>query len=76
MKKINHVFILLLSLSFFSCTPVAIENYCDWVVVYKGYAYSGYFIFKKDTILSENVYLLEYDYNRYELGDTIKCKEL
>ncbi len=77
MRKIKHVLFLLSLLIFCSCrNPVAIEKYCGWIVVYtSASAFGGdYFILKKDTALSDNVHLLEYDFDRFNVGDSIKCK--
>ena len=77
MKKL--LIFLIVALSFTACnndTPVPIENYCDGIVMEKrnsGWHYKCYVDLKYNGIIIEGVKIYEIDYEKYSIGDTIKC---
>jgi len=58
-----------------SCgTKEPIERYCGGVIVYKGDAPIGdWFELKYDGELTGRIYLHKIDFEKYSIGDTIKC---
>ena len=58
-----------------SCaTKEPVEKYCGGVIVYKGDAPVGnWFEIKYNGKITGRVYLYKLDYDKYDVGDTIKC---
>ena len=79
MKKIQKFvcFIIILS-CLYSCNPEPIENYRGGIICEKKQNRFEYYQFKIKYINNQHkyaykrVYVLDFDYNKYNLGDTIK----
>ena len=75
-RKRNLLYILL-AVGFFSCTMQPIDNYGGAIVHKKDAPPAGerfmLQINTKDGSMLRTVYVSEFDYKRYEVGDTIKA---
>jgi len=72
--KINTFFVyVLLSLLFISCYERDVCNFSGLQVVAKGKT-KCWFKFRMDGVITNRVYVVEYDWNSYNIGDTINCK--
>lgn len=70
------IYFLLLSLSLMSCDKQPIEKYCSGIIIdkYKNNSHSSTWIdIKYNGNIINNIYLYNVDYDKYEIGDTIKC---
>lgn len=75
----KFIVFLLLTISFISCRIERerdINDYCGCQIVEKGrYINNGdmWFKFRKNKRITKQIYFVEYDWNRYIVGDTIIC---
>lgn len=74
--KINGFFAyLLLSAVLTSCTEQDVCNYNGNQIIEKAEAPVGkWFRFRKDGEITGRVYVVEYDWNKYNVGDTLYCR--
>lgn len=72
----GHWLNLMLAAVLFSCTNI--EDPCQYEgnqIVEKNSALVGrWFKFRKDGNITERVYVLEFDWEHYNLGDTLHCR--
>ena len=73
----RHFFYALLAVVFISCTPEPIENYKGSIVYKKenppaGMRFELKYKYKESKYDFKTVYVLELDWNKYQVGDTIK----
>ena len=73
----KHFFYCLIALVFISCTPEPIENHKDCIIYEKqnktsGMRFSLKYKNKNGKYYFKRVYVLELDWNKYNVGDTIK----
>jgi len=76
--KSKLIIIFLASIFAYSChySPYDICNYEGKQIVEKGESEAGYHYFKirNDGMITNRIYITEYDWNCYNEGDFIKCK--
>jgi hypothetical protein len=74
-KLISILIYMLLSVILISCSEKDVCNYNGYQIVVKSDALVGkFFRFRKDGIITGRVYVVEYDWNRYNVGDTLYCQ--
>jgi len=74
MRTIIKLLIISIILISTGCNQVPIERYCSGIIISKSHKLTGYKIrLKYDGIITNNIYITKYDYERFNIGDTIKC---
>ncbi len=70
----KNIIISFLCVFLFSCEkPESIYKYCGYQVVSKS-PLSSTIKFRKDTIVTDYIHIITYDFDNIQVGDTIKCK--
>jgi hypothetical protein len=74
-SKIIKNIIIIMVILVTSCTEQDVCNYNGGQIVDKEQdAFGIYFRFRKDGTITQRIYVVEYDWNKYNVGDTLYCK--